>query len=97
MHTHPVDEQPQCDISQSEVDDFPPSIRLVLQSLHRTDGLTTSQLAEETGLAERTIRYALTRLDDDGVVESSYLLSDPQTCEYELRPDARHVVELLDR
>ena len=97
MHTHPVDEQPQSDLSPEEIDDFPPSIRLVLQCLVGTDGLTTRQLAEETGLAERTIRYALTRLDDRDVIESSYLLSDPQTCEYALRPDARRVVEMLDR
>lgn len=97
MHTHPRDEQQECDISPSEFNEFPPSIRLVLQSLHCTGGLTTSQLAEETGLAERTIRYALTRLDDRGVIESSYLLSEPQTCKYELKPDAQRVAELLDR
>lgn len=97
MHTHPVDEQPQCDLSPEEIDDFPPSMRLVLQCLEDADGLTTSQLAEETGLAERTIRYALTRLDDRDVIGSAYLLSDPQTCEYALRPDAQRVVERLDR
>ena len=97
MHTHPADEQPQCDFSPDEIDDFPPSIKLVLQCLHGTDGLTTNQLAEKTGLAERTIRYALTRLDDRGVIKSSYLLSEPQTSEYALKLDAQRVVELLDR
>lgn len=97
MHTHPVDEQQQCDLARSDIEDFPPSVRLVLQTLHATDGLTTSQLAEETGLVERTIRYALTRLDDQGVIESRYLLTDPQTCEYELTAEARHLGEALNR
>ena len=97
MHTHPVDEQPQCNLSPGEIDNFPPSIRLVLQCLHGTDGLMTNQLAEETGLAERMIRYALTRLDDRGVIESSYLLSEPQISKYTLKTDAQRVVELLER
>lgn len=97
MRTHPVDEQQQCDLARSEIEDFSASVKLVLKSLHCTDGLTTSQLAEETDLAERTIRYALTRLDDRGVIESRYLLSDPQTCEYELAPDAQHLGEGLNR
>jgi DNA-binding transcriptional ArsR family regulator len=97
MHTHPVDEQQQCELILSDIEDLPPSVRLVLQSLHRTDGLTTSQLAEETGLAERTIRYALTRLDDQGVIESRYLLSDPQTCKYELTLDAQHLEDALNQ
>jgi hypothetical protein len=43
-----------------------------------------------------TVRYALTRLDEIGVIESQYLLSDPQTCKYLLTTDAPQSGERLD-
>ncbi|WP_336000729.1 winged helix-turn-helix domain-containing protein [Halorientalis halophila] len=96
MSTHTAEEQRQCDLSADDLADLPPSAKLVLQSLQHTDGMTTSQLAEETQFAERTVRYALTRLDEIGVIESQYLLSDPQTCKYLLTTDAPQSGERLD-
>lgn len=93
----PGDEQPQCERSRSHVEELPPSAKLVLQSLRDTDGMTASQLAGETGFAERTIRYALSTLDELDVVESQYLLSDPQTCEYELTSVGQDLGDLVER
>lgn len=97
MSTQSVDKQQQRAPTPEEIDDLPPSAKLVLQALHRTDGRTTRQIAQEVDLAERTIRYALNQLDGMGLIESQYLLSDPQTCKYVLTPDDQDLVELLDR
>ena len=44
--------------------ELPPSTKLVAKVLEYDDSLTQSQLAEETLLPPRTVRYALTRLED---------------------------------
>lgn len=97
MSTQPIDEQQQRGPTSEEIDDLPPSAKLVLQSLHRTDGLTTRQIAAEVDLAERTIRYALNQLRGMDIIESRYLLSDPQTCKYILTVEDQRLVELSDR
>lgn len=96
MSTQSVDKQQHYNLSPSEFEELPPTSKLVLQTLQGTDGMTTSQLADEIGLAERTIRYALNRLDGLDTIESRYLLSDPQTCEYGIAFDDRRVDDLLD-
>lgn len=96
MSTQPVDESRERTLSGADIEELPPSAKQVLRSLRGTDGRTTSQLAEETALAERTIRYALTRLDEMGAIESRYLLSNPQTCEYCLVIDDDRFADLLD-
>lgn len=97
MSTHTADKPQQPGPSAEDIDELPPSAKLVLQSLHGTDGHTTSELAEEADLAERTIRYALAQLDEMGIIESQYLLSDPQTRKYMLTPNDQRISELLDR
>ena len=57
------------------VRDLPPSAKLVAKVLDYEDTLTQSQIAEETLLPARTVRYALTRLEDAGVVSSRFSFS----------------------
>ncbi|SDM13878.1 Winged helix-turn-helix DNA-binding [Halogranum gelatinilyticum] len=66
------------------VRELPPSAKLVAKVLDYNDTLTQSQLAEETLLPPRTVRYALTRLEDEGVVDSRFSFSDARKRLYTL-------------
>lgn len=66
------------------VKELPPSAKLVAKVLEYNDSLTQSQLAEETLLPARTVRYALNRLEDEGVVESRFSFADARKRIYTL-------------
>lgn len=66
------------------VQDLPPSAKLVAKVLEYKGALTQSQLAEETLLPARTVRYALSRLEDCGVVESRFSFNDARKRVYTL-------------
>lgn len=66
------------------VRDLPPSAKLVAKVLEYNDALTQSQLAEETLLPPRTVRYALSRLEDEGVVDSRFSFADARKRIYQL-------------
>ena len=67
------------------LEDLPPSAKLVAKVLEYNDTLTQSQLAEETLLPARTVRYALTRLEEQDVVESRFSFSDARKRIYTLK------------
>ncbi len=67
--------------------DLPPSAKLVAKVLAYDDALTQSEIAEETLLPPRTVRYALTRLEDIGAVESRFSFSDARKRLYSLTVD----------
>ena len=75
------DEQPG---SWDDVADLPPSAKLVAKVLEYNGTQTQSQLAEETLLPARTVRYALTRLEDVGVVDSRFSFADARKRIYTL-------------
>ncbi|WP_435195613.1 MarR family transcriptional regulator [Natronomonas sp. EA1] len=58
------------------VRDLPPSAKLVAKALEYNDRLTQSQLAEETLLPPRTVRYALSRLEEEDAVDSRFSFTD---------------------
>jgi DNA-binding MarR family transcriptional regulator len=64
--------------------DLPPSAKLVAKVLDYDGPLTQSQLAEETLLPARTVRYALTRLEDADVVDSRFSFNDARKRVYTL-------------
>lgn len=66
------------------VRDLPPSAKLVAKVLEYDDTLTQNQLAEETLLPPRTVRYALNRLEDVGAVESRFSFADARKRVYTL-------------
>ena len=66
------------------VREMPPSAKLVAKVLDYNDTLTQSQLAEETLLPPRTVRYALSRLEDAGVVDSCFSFTDARKRLYTL-------------
>jgi DNA-binding MarR family transcriptional regulator len=67
-----------------KVRDLPPSAKLVAKVLEYNDSLTQSQLADETLLPPRTVRYALSRLEEIGVVESRFSFADARKRIYTL-------------
>jgi DNA-binding MarR family transcriptional regulator len=66
------------------VRELPPSAKLVAKTLEYNDALTQSQLAEETLLPPRTVRYALNRLEDVDVVSSRFSFADARKRIYTL-------------
>ena len=66
------------------VAEMPPSAKLVAKALEYRGQLTQSAIAEETLLPPRTVRYALNRLEEAGVVESRFSFTDARKRIYEL-------------
>jgi DNA-binding MarR family transcriptional regulator len=66
------------------VADLPPSAKLVAKVLEYDDAMTQNQLAEETMLPPRTVRYALTRLEEVDVVDSRFSFADARKRIYTL-------------
>jgi thiosulfate/3-mercaptopyruvate sulfurtransferase len=74
---------------EEALSDLPPSAKLVYKVLEYNDRLSQKRLVEETRLSSRTLRYAITQLEDAGLVESRPALHDArQTC-YTLVRDRR--------
>ena len=64
----------------------PPSAKLVYKVLQYDGPLTQKRLVEETMLSPRTVRYALERLEDCGLVEEGIYFADARQRLYELTP-----------
>lgn len=68
--------------------DVPPSAKLVFKSLQYEGDLTQQQLAEETLLAPRTIRYAIQRLEERDLINSEVNFADARQQIYSLTIDS---------
>jgi DNA-binding MarR family transcriptional regulator len=64
--------------------DLPPSAKLVAKTLEYEGDATQSQLAESTLLPVRTVRDAVTRLEERGVVSSRISFQDARQRIYSL-------------
>jgi DNA-binding MarR family transcriptional regulator len=69
------------------VAELPPSAKLVAKVLEYNGRLTQGQLASETMLPSRTVRYALTRLEEVDAVESRFSFTDARKRVYALDVD----------
>ncbi|MFB6151915.1 MAG: ArsR family transcriptional regulator [Haloarculaceae archaeon] len=67
-----------------DLSDLPPSAKLVYKVLEYDGPLTQKGIVEESMLSARTVRYALERLDDIGVVEENVYFADARQNLYEL-------------
>ena len=56
--------------------ELPPSAKLVVKVLEDASPLSQGQLAEESLLPDRTVRYALNRLQEESLVGSRYSFRD---------------------
>ncbi|MFB6133253.1 MAG: winged helix-turn-helix domain-containing protein [Halanaeroarchaeum sp.] len=64
--------------------ELPPSAKLVAKVLETEHPLSQGQLAEESLLPDRTVRYALNRLSDADLVDSRYSFRDARKQVYYL-------------
>lgn len=69
---------------REQLRELPPSAKLVAKVLETDAPLSQGQLVEESLLPDRTVRYALNRLDEAGLVDSRYSLSDARKQVYYL-------------
>lgn len=73
--------------TKDAIRDLPPSAKLVAKVLEYNDTLTQTQLAEETLLPPRTVRYALKRLENVDVVDSGISFTDARKRIYTLNTE----------
>ena len=64
--------------------DLPPSGKLVLKVLDVNGEMTQSQIATETRLSKRTVRYALDALRDAGVLRERMYFRDARQSLYSI-------------
>jgi DNA-binding GntR family transcriptional regulator len=64
--------------------ELPPSAKLVAKVLEGDAPLSQGQLADESLLPDRTVRYALNRLEESGLVGSRYSFKDARKQVYYL-------------
>lgn len=68
----------------TELRDLPPSAKLVAKVLEYEGDQTQGQLVDATMLPERTVRHALSELDDAGLVSSRVSFMDARKSVYTL-------------
>jgi DNA-binding MarR family transcriptional regulator len=80
MSTSTADEDALTDLDETEfterLSDLPPSAKLVAKVLETDSPLSQGQLAEESLRPDRTVRYALNRLQEEELVGSRYSFQD---------------------
>jgi DNA-binding MarR family transcriptional regulator len=74
--------------SGEELDELPPSAKLVYKVLEYDGPLTQKQIVEESMLSARTVRYALERLQDIDLVDQDVYFADARQSLYELTGEA---------
>jgi predicted transcriptional regulator len=75
------------DSAGESIADLPPSAKLVYKVLEYNGPLTQKGIVEESMLSARTVRYALERLDEVGVVDEDVYFADARQNLYELSED----------
>ena len=78
---------------EEDLDDLPPSAKLVFKVLEYNGTLTQKGIVEESMLSARTVRYALERLEAIGVVDEDVYFADARQNIYELTPKADTALE----
>jgi DNA-binding Lrp family transcriptional regulator len=72
---------------EEKIDELPPSAKLVFKVLEYNRQMTQKEISEETRLSVRTVRYALNRLTEEGIVEQVPCLTDGRQTLYDLNDD----------
>jgi len=70
---------------ESRLRELPPSAKLVAKVLEIDAPLSQGQLADESLLPDRTVRYALNRLEESDLVGSRYSFKDARKQVYFLK------------
>ncbi|MFC6787322.1 winged helix-turn-helix transcriptional regulator [Halobaculum halobium] len=69
---------------EESLDDLPPSAKLVFKVLEYNGPLTQKGIVEESMLSARTVRYALERLENIGIVDEDVYFADARQNLYRL-------------
>lgn len=82
-------------MSERPIEDVPPSAKLVYKVLEYNGGLTQKEIVERSMLSQRTVRDALVRLREIGIVTEQIYIPDARQSLYELAvedatPEAAH-------
>lgn len=75
-------------VAETQVEDLPPSAKLVLKVLEYNGGLTQKQIVDKSRLSQRTVRDALDRLQDRTIVEKNIYIPDARQNLYTLSTPA---------
>lgn len=73
---------------EEDLEDLPPSAKLVYKVLEYDGPLTQKQIVAESMLSARTVRYALDRLENIGIVDEGIYLEDARQNLYRITEDA---------
>ncbi|RQH00376.1 MarR family transcriptional regulator [Natrarchaeobius oligotrophus] len=76
---HDIDEEADRHVSISELS---PSAKLVYKVLEYEGSMTQEEIASESRLCSRTVRYALGKLDEHDLVASRVSLEDARKSKY---------------
>lgn len=85
------------DSLRSRLESLPPSAKLVYKTLEYEGSLTQGQLADRSLLPARTVRYALSTLDDEDVVTEDLYIQDARKRLYSLSTDEANAEQPPDR
>lgn len=64
--------------------ELPPSAKLVYKVLEYEGSMTQEEIADESRLCSRTVRYALGKLEDGNLVASRVYLEDARQSKYRI-------------
>lgn len=77
--------QPHEQFSSKQIEELPPSAKLVFKVLEYSGLLTQKEIVRESYLPPRTVRYALSRLKDEGFLEERFYFKDARQSLYGIR------------
>lgn len=75
------------ELKHQGIEDLPPSSKLVYKTLEWNGRLTQQQIIEKSLLSGRTVRDALGRLEDHGIVERDVYFQDARQNVFVLAAD----------
>lgn len=78
-----------------ELKDLPPSAKLVFFVLKEHDSLTQKQLSKETLLPSRTVRYAISQLQEINAVDTQVSFRDARQQVYSLSETGTEIADTL--
>ena len=84
------------DSAGESIADLPPSAKLVYKVLEYNGPLTQKGIVEESMLSARTVRYALERLDEVGVVDEDVYFADARQNLYEITEEVAEAEATAD-
>ncbi|MDF1556835.1 MAG: helix-turn-helix domain-containing protein [ANME-2 cluster archaeon] len=80
-----INVQPYEKILSQQIENLPPSAKLVFKVLEYSGSLTQKEIVRESYLPPRTVRYALSRLKNEGFLEERFYFKDARQSLYGIK------------